>query len=135
MVKGFFGPHRYLSNFYIEPDGTFVEFEFQRAKCSEFHQRQDFDDLLKQGRMTPQVAKAMGRRVQIREDWEDVKVNIMLFYVTKKFKDHDQLWLKLKLTDGLLEETNTWGDTFWGVCNGRGLNMLGAILMQVREDV
>lgn len=34
-----------------------------------------------------------------------------------------------------LEETNTWGDTYWGVCEGKGLNMLGKTLMQVRDEL
>jgi predicted NAD-dependent protein-ADP-ribosyltransferase YbiA (DUF1768 family) len=29
----------------------------------------------------------------------------------------------------------TWGDRFWGVCNGVGENMLGKLLMQVREEL
>ena len=34
-----------------------------------------------------------------------------------------------------LEEGNTWHDTYWGVCNGKGKNKLGKILMQVREEL
>ena len=38
-------------------------------------------------------------------------------------------------TAGLyLEETNDWGDQFWGV-DGTGLNMLGHTLMFVRDFV
>jgi hypothetical protein len=33
----------------------------------------------------------------------------------------------------ILIEGNTWGDTFWGVCNGVGENNLGKTLMNVRE--
>ena len=32
-----------------------------------------------------------------------------------------------------LVEGNSWGDTFWGVCRGKGKNMLGKILMRVRK--
>ena len=32
-----------------------------------------------------------------------------------------------------LIEGNTWNDTYWGVCNGRGQNHLGKILMKVRS--
>lgn len=31
-----------------------------------------------------------------------------------------------------LVEGNYWGDTFWGVCRGRGENHLGKLLMKVR---
>jgi predicted NAD-dependent protein-ADP-ribosyltransferase YbiA (DUF1768 family) len=34
--------------------------------------------------------------------------------------------------DAYLEETNTWDDVYWGVCNGVGKNMLGRMLMYIR---
>jgi predicted NAD-dependent protein-ADP-ribosyltransferase YbiA (DUF1768 family) len=34
-----------------------------------------------------------------------------------------------------IEETNTWNDTYWGVCGGKGRNKLGKILMVIREDL
>jgi len=34
-----------------------------------------------------------------------------------------------------LEETNTWGDKYWGVCNGEGENQLGKLLMKIRENI
>lgn len=144
-IYGFNGPNRYLSNFFIEPDGTHVEGEYQRAKCRVSWERDRFhlppfagSNKLRQEMpmMSPDHCKRQGLTVHLREDWEDVKVDIMLFYVTKKFKDHPQLAEQLRQTRGLyLEETNHWRDTFWGVCNGKGLNMLGAILMQVRDEL
>lgn len=135
-VCGFFGPYSYLSNFYREPDGSCVEVEYQRAKCAEFKDRQIFDRMIEKGTITPMQAKAMGRKVKLRDDWEDVKVSIMIFYVTKKFRDHNDLRILLEMTgDAHLEETNTWGDRFWGVCQGEGQNVLGDILMQVRSEL
>lgn len=134
-IRGFSGPYHFLSNFWIETDATFVEFEYQRAKCATFEERQWFDSYRGVCCLNPAKAKAMGSKVTLREDWEDVKINIMLFYVTKKFKDHEDLRLLLEFTgDAHLEETNIWGDTYWGVCRGKGLNMLGEILMQVRSE-
>lgn len=37
--------------------------------------------------------------------------------------------------DQELIEGNTWGDTFWGVCNGEGQNVLGKMLMNIREEL
>ena len=31
-----------------------------------------------------------------------------------------------------LVEGNTWNDTLWGVCEGKGRNILGIILMEIR---
>ena len=36
--------------------------------------------------------------------------------------------------DFYLEETNWWNDTFWGVCNRKGKNILGHLLMKIRDE-
>lgn len=41
----------------------------------------------------------------------------------------------LETGDAMLIEGNTWGDTFWGVCNGQGLNVLGNLLMEIRQEL
>ena len=76
----------------------------------------------------------MGREVTLRKDWELVKVNIMSELVLQKFARHPELCESLAMTgDEDLEEGNTWGDRYWGTVNGKGNNMLGKILMRVRE--
>lgn len=37
--------------------------------------------------------------------------------------------------DAELIEGNSWGDTFWGECNGIGENNLGKILMKIRKEI
>ena len=39
----------------------------------------------------------------------------------------------LELSGFLIEEGNSWNDTFWGICDGKGKNMLGQILMAYRD--
>ena len=34
-----------------------------------------------------------------------------------------------------LVEVNSWGDTFYGVCNGVGENHLGKLLMKIRKEL
>lgn len=85
---------------------------------------------------TPGRAKRMGRMVQLRGDWEQVKFNIMLDIVLAKFHQHKDLSEALLDTgDATLIEGNTWHDTTWGVCNGVGTNWLGKILMMVRAQL
>lgn len=130
VIESFSGDYRFLSNFYIEPDGTHVEGEYQRAKCVNL---QDFKRL---GGLTPHMAKHTGRKVKLRPDWEEVKIPIMLALVYLKFRDHPELAAKLIATgDADLIEGNTWFDRFWGVCRGEGENHLGKILMEVRERI
>ena len=60
----------------------------------------------------------------------------MLNLVRAKFKQNPGLAEKLLNTgERELVEGNQWGDTFWGVCSGKGENVLGKILMQVRLEI
>lgn len=84
----------------------------------------------------PYHAKRMGRRLALRPDWEDIKLHVMETLVREKFARHPDLAKQLLATgDVELVERNHWGDTFWGVCNGRGENHLGRILMLVRDEL
>jgi ribA/ribD-fused uncharacterized protein len=130
-IRNFWGRYAFLSNFFVEPDGTHVEGEFQAAKAE--HQT-DAEWVLEA--KTPKEAKQRGRSVVLRSDWEKVKIEVMLHFVRKKFRDHPSLASALKATgDAELIEGNHWGDTFWGVCKGQGQNHLGKILMQVRNEL
>lgn len=56
--------------------------------------------------------------------------------IYEKFSQNKDLKKMLLDTgDSYLEETNTWGDTYWGVCNGVGKNHLGDILMDTRTTL
>lgn len=70
----------------------------------------------------------------MRPDWDDVKVDVMEEIVYAKFTQNENLMHMLVLTEDMpLIEGNSWGDTFWGVCDGVGENNLGKILMRVRD--
>ncbi len=79
------------------------------------------------------------RGIPIREDWEVIKVDVMLNYNRQKFTQNPDLARKLIDTgDKELVEGNKHGDTFWGVSppqNGAGLNHLGKLLMVIRDDL
>lgn len=130
MVAEFNGKYRFLSNFWIEPDGTCVETEYQAMKCQNEFDRKKFMGL------QPGQAKRLGRSVIIRQDWEAIKVGVMGALVLKKFEDHKSLReLLLATKNEELVEGNNWNDRYWGVCNGHGKNMLGNILMKVRKQL
>lgn len=83
---------------------------------------------------TPGIAKRYGRTMDVRNDWMQIRVQAMEYIVDQKFRQNHDLKRKLVMTHDLeLVEDNTWGDTFWGVCDGKGENHLGKILMQVRD--
>lgn len=83
-------------------------------------------------------AKRLGRQVQLRSDWQEVKLSIMEEIVRIKFTENEQLKKLLLMTgDAEIAEGNTWGDTYWGVDirMGEGENNLGKILMKVRSEL
>jgi ribA/ribD-fused uncharacterized protein len=136
VIDCFKNKYSFLSNFYpceVLYDGIkyrSAEAAFQSAKTTNMDKRMSFVNML------PNQAKKEGRKLSLREDWEEVKYNIMLEIVRNKFKWNKNLKEKLIATENAeLIEGNWWGDTVWGVCNGIGSNYLGKILMQVREEI
>jgi ribA/ribD-fused uncharacterized protein len=134
-INSFRGEFEIFSNFFIEPDGTHVEGEFQASKCQRALDRNRFIGL------PPAKAKKLGRQVPLRADWESVKDVVMYELVLKKFTDHPDLARKLLATgNGGLVEGNYWHDNYWGICHcstcpWKGENKLGKILMEVREEL
>ena len=84
----------------------------------------------------PLTAKRRGKKVPLRPDWEEVKDDLMYQVCKAKFTQHPDLQEMLLATGNQeLQEGNTWGDTYWGVCKGKGQNKLGKILMRIREEL
>lgn len=135
-IKQFRGDFFFLSNFYECPvtyeqlTYTNNEAAFQAQKCTSDAEKIQFTKL------NPTEAKKLGRKVNLRKDWEAVKVKIMEEIVRAKFRQNTELADKLLATgDAYLEEGNTWGDRVWGTVNGSGANRLGVILMQIRAEI
>lgn len=136
MINSFRGDYFFLSNFYEAPvifEGIRYnnnEAAFQAQKCINIEDRKAFSI------MNPSEAKKAGRKVKLRSDWEEVKVDLMYKIVRAKFLQNPQLGLKLFETKNEhLEEGNDWGDKIWGTVNGEGQNLLGKILMNIRDDM
>lgn len=134
MIKEFKGKYYFLSNFYSSPvtykglTYSNNEAAFQSAKT--LSDRECFTNL------DPSSAKKLGRRVQLRPDWEEIKISVMYEIVKAKFTQNSVLKTKLLVTGNQhLEEGNTWGDKIWGTVDGIGENNLGKILMRVREEI
>lgn len=132
-ITQFRGPYNFLSNFYpcnIVYEGlTYksVESAFQASKTLNKEIRKRFT------KATAKEAKQWGKQLDLRKDWSEVKVDIMIDLVFQKFS---QPYLKEKLLnteDMIIEEHNHWRDTFWGIYNNKGKNMLGKILMTTRD--
>lgn len=133
-IYGFFNEYRFLSNFYpcqVSIDGlkfSSSEAAYMSFKTNNRELKEKFQSL------SPSLAKKLGRKVQLVENWDQFKIIVMTRVVAGKFKQNPELLKKLKETGDLyLEETNDWGDRIWGADQiGKGENYLGLILMLVR---
>ena len=134
IIDSFHGEYAVLSNYYDSPifyDGILyptVEHAFQAAKTTVFIQR-----IIIANKKTPGQAKCAGRKVTLRDNWDDIKLYIMKELIILKFTNPKLKSALLNTKDAELIERNTWNDTYWGICNGIGENHLGKILMEVRE--
>ena len=135
-IQGFQGEYRFLSNFwpcsitFVNQVYPSVEHAYQAAKTTSTLHRMQI-----QKAKDAAVAKKFGKEVMPRDGWDDDKYDYMLSFVRQKFAVEPLRKMLLDTGDAYLEETNWWGDTYWGVHNGVGENHLGHILMKVRAEI
>jgi len=87
---------------------------------------------------SPMIAARMGRsrKHPLRKDWEAVKDALMLEAVLAKFTQHDDLREILLGTGQARLVEHTTNDSYWADGgDGSGKNMLGMILMKVRDQL
>jgi ribA/ribD-fused uncharacterized protein len=135
-INNFKGPYLFLSNF--SPDPVLYEGAWYSTSEHAYQAQKTMNAQAREGirsAPTAYACKKAARAVLLRADWEQVKDEVMLEVLRAKFKN-TRLAQRLLLTGSAeLIEMNTWGDTYWGVCGGQGLNKLGTLLMQVRQEL
>ncbi|TLG08720.1 DUF1768 domain-containing protein [Nocardia cyriacigeorgica] len=143
VIDAFEGQYRFLSNFSPDPaiyHGTWfpsAEHAFQATKTTDTAWVRRIASAA-----TADEAKRLGRHAPLREDWEQIKHQVMVDIVRGKFSPGSDPATRLTATgDALLVEGNTWGDDYWGRSRRRGAstlvgrNMLGRTLMRVRHEL
>lgn len=140
-IEQFRGEWDFLSNFFeqtIEIEGAMyptAEHAFQALKTREASER-----YFVQIAPTPKAAKARGRKVTLRSDWDSARFDVMEQVLRAKFRE-PALRAKLLATgDRTLIEGNTWRDTTWGAVRTKtgqwsGRNELGKLLMHLRDEL
>jgi ribA/ribD-fused uncharacterized protein len=86
----------------------------------------------------PGDAAREGRRrdLPLREDWEEIKVSVMLQAVLFKFEQHEDIKQILLGTGDARIVERTDRDSYWGDGpDGKGRNMLGQVLQIVRAHL
>lgn len=135
-ILGFFGEYRFLSNYHLckctldNIDFISSEHAYMYHKSYDHSYRQSIIEAA-----TPKEAKRIGSNVVLRPDWDSFRLTAMLNALQAKFKNEAEAEMLFATGDAYLEETNSWNDTFWGVCNGVGHNKLGIMLMNIRDNI
>lgn len=136
MINSFSGEFAFLSNFHVAPfrwNGytvLTVEHAFQAWKAT------TSEDMLKVlACPSPGLSKRTARKLPLRTDWDDIKVGCMYDLLKRKFAIPEMKELLLATGDCELIEGNHWGDVYWGKVGDNGKNILGKLLMLVREEL
>jgi ribA/ribD-fused uncharacterized protein len=144
VIARFTGPWAFLSNFHRWPvrwEGvTFpsAEHAFQAGKVDDLAVREAIARVA-----TPQGAKLRGRRLQLRDGWDDrLRFEVMAGVLRAKFTASPVRMAALLATaPAVLVEGNSWHDQTWGdcccgrpACRARGENHLGRSLMTLRDE-
>lgn len=129
-IDSFTGNHEFLSNFFEFGSKPTVEHIFQSMKTTDMAEQ-----IWVLSAPTPGTAKRRGRKVTMRPDWNDIRLDVMEMCLRQKFADPFLANALLSTGTAELIEGNHWNDTFWGVCNGKGENHLGKLLMKIRKEL
>lgn len=128
--------HEEFSNFYMRRfvlDGKewrSAEHYYQAMKSLDKSEQEAIRDARK-----PNIAKSMGRKVKCRKDWESIKVQVMEKAVYAKFSQNSDLKKILLDTGDAVIHEDSPNDFIWGWGKGRGEDLLGKVLMKVRQQL
>ena len=76
------------------------------------------------------------KHLEMRKDWDDIRIEVMKKAITIKFQENAKLKKILKETGDIELVENSPYDRYWGIGKNRdGLNMLGKVLMEVRSKL
>jgi len=141
MIKEFKDEYHWLSNFFdceLEYEGISyptVEHFYVSMKTTDIELRQTISKI-----ETPGKAKRFGQKeIDIRDDWDDIKISIMQYGLNVKFNKPYFKELLLSTGDQKIIEGNLWHDNFYGSCHcdecgDKGRNILGKMIMELRTD-
>jgi len=138
-------PYGVFSNFWAAPfliDGVIFktsEHFFQAMKFKPTDQAA-FDAVVACENCMDVTKIGRDRTRKLRPDWESVKIDVMIDALTAKYLTYPDSLLKILLSTGnakIVERTKN--DSFWGSGaddnSGTGGNMLGKLLVKVRDQV
>lgn len=144
-IGSFSGDLEFLSNMYKIPiyfnESKYDNFQpdfkvypssenlYQALKCKYIKDRELFQNV------DPHKSKRIGKTIEIRYDWDNVRLEAMQLAIDLKFKNIELAEKLINLPDDKIIEFNNWGDRFFGICNGEGLDHLGKILRAKKQQI
>jgi ribA/ribD-fused uncharacterized protein len=134
-TKGLYGCFSNFSPYSIELGGKTWPTSEHYFQAMKFAGTPDEDEV--RLAKSPMVAARMGRsrKRPLRKDWESVKDSIMYEAVAAKFTQYANLREILLATGDAKIVEHTKNDNYWGDGDGSGKNMLGHILMKIRNTL
>ena len=139
MIKQFNKEYSWLSNFapckIIIGDLEFSSIE--HAYMSEKSNDRDWKEICADKSNSPANIKKVSKMVDLRKDWEDIKLSVMEKCIDQKFSQEPYETLLLATKNEMIQEGNWWGDTFWGIDlkTEKGKNNLGKLIMEKRKKL
>jgi ribA/ribD-fused uncharacterized protein len=135
-TKEKYGPFSNFSRHSVELGGKVWPTSEHYYQAKKF-ESEDLQEKIRQCK-GPGAAAEMGRDccLPLRQDWDEVKDDVMREVIRAKFTQHEDL-KKLLVESGhehIVEDSPV--DWYWGCGSDRtGKNMLGRILMEIREEL
>lgn len=126
----------FLSTFYITPITLFIdgkECKFTNVEAA--YQAQKVPEIAdKFSQVKGLEAKRMEGRLKITNpNWEAYSLYAMANALQSKFSNRI-LYAQLRAIKEDIVHDNYWGDNYWGVYKGKGKNILGKMLMCIRDN-
>ena len=132
------GPAVGFSNFSFHPVKTekgvfpFSEAAFQSYKDPD---NEEYIEQLK-NISKPVDARRLGRKCQMRKDWDNVKLECMLHVLRLKIDQNKEIKDNLLISGMRYIFESNKNDSYWGMGDdGKGKNYLGKLLMKIREEI
>lgn len=126
----------FLSTFYTVPITLMIdEKECKFLNVEAAYQAQKIPEIADKFSLVKGLeAKRMDDKLKITvADWDNYKLFAMANALHAKFTNKF-LFNQLKEIKEDIIQDNYWNDTYWGVYKGEGKNMLGKLLMNIRDN-
>ena len=139
MITKFQNENRWLSNFAtvkIVLDGLefpSIEHAYMSAKSDD----EEWKKFCSNPSNKAGDVKRQSRVITLKDNWNDIKINVMAECIKKKFNQEPFRTKLLETGTQHIQEGNRWNDKFWGVClkTNKGENHLGKLIMEIRDSL